>query len=60
MNLENFINLSIRSLVDMNFQGIVNQLLLYKRKRIFHVIDTCFSLLTVYKYLEELEETVLE
>ena len=56
MNLENVINLSIRSLLDMNFQGIVNQLLLYKRKRIFHIIDTCFSFLTVYKYLEELKK----
>ena len=56
MNLENIINFSIHSLVDINFQGIINQLLLYKRKRIFHVIDTCFSLLTVYKYLEELKK----
>ena len=56
MNLENFINLSICSLVDINCQGIINQLLLYKRKRIFHVIDTFFSLLTVYEYLEELKK----
>ena len=56
MILENFINLSICSLVDINFQGIINQLLLHKRKRIFHIIDTCFSLLIVYKYLDELKK----